>query len=420
MQLDLNDANFAQPPVCATTSLASGESRVIAGKVVMRVVIIWLSITLCGCSNLQPRPPATLMKPFEVQFKENLGDDASKASVPQIRQGIAAFNNELLTQLNNQNNVAWNYSDITFFGVIGTVAGVAADKVGLRNTGAGAATLGTTFPGHYQVEPTFQAYLKAMKRASCTESRVASLPNDLEALLNALDTSSDDADALQAVLAAHQNLQSDVYGALNTIRTDLATSILTSRPTDASVSDISGTLAKFKNASLKPSEVSAANSTGDKMVKQLRLDASLKLTDAKRDVRLEQDKLSTFESTRKSLETDSANARQILALKQQAFDAMPKITITAENPSPNPPKEQLDLKKAQGAAEKVNADLTLARSREMGQRQILSEAFTRLRIAEKIDSAAKATSVEEKARDLKAAIEQLKGLAGALELCTKL
>lgn len=385
-------------------------------------VLSQVALVLGGCANLRPSLPDMVMKPFEIQYESTLGADSANASLPAVRSALSTFSSDLLVQLKSQNEVAWNFSDLTFFGVVATVAGTAADKIGLRNTGAGAATLGVATPAHYQVEPTFQAYLKAMKRLACVQSRVADLPLGLGMTLSDIQATAANADDLKEVLAAYQGMQSTIYAAVNALRTDLATSILTSRPTEASTTDFSATLTKFKTASLTAGEANVPKTGANLVLVARRNKANVNLQAAQQAAAAEQQQVAVASLRRSRLERESNAEAAKLATHQGEVATLMSIKPGDPNLPSDPRYVELMRKqktledRAELAATSYSDSVlqeTLASRRAAAAEQAVVDATN-------VRNNAMAATAEDISRAQTLAMEQIKGLAAALALCTAL
>lgn len=71
-------------------------------------------------------------------------------------------------------------SEILYYGTIFAVAGAAATKIGLRNTGLGMSVGSSLFTSHYQQKVQQQAFRRSVARLDCAEKAIAPIRPDVE------------------------------------------------------------------------------------------------------------------------------------------------------------------------------------------------------------------------------------------------
>ncbi len=386
------------------------------------LVLATLVVMQTGCGVLAPKVPDEALQPFEVRFQKQLGDAPAVASLEQIKAGVSAFSTELIADMNRTNKEAWTYSDITFFGVLGTVAGTAASKIGLRNTGAGAAALGAAFPAHYQTEPTFQAYLKGMKRTTCVQARIGGLPKNLDDIMRDLATTPN-ADDLKEVLTAYRSIPADIYSGMNLIRTDLALTILTSRPTEASVSDFNSTLSKFKNAAVTTKEAGAADNAARQQLLARRANAAAMVVQSQTDEHAAKvrDVLEADNVARLQREVDAkVGAYKAKKLQVANLKAAAAAAAAASGSVAGPVAEDAEEQRLHAEATKATDAHMLGHARHIAGQSKLNQLAVFTRKAQQELADANATTPEEQARVTVSAIEQVKALSGAIATCAGL
>ena len=139
---------------------------------VLRMSMLALLVTGTGCATMYPVVPR--WTPAEIIRKAEpdpfIGADAVEAR--KLVQGTR----QLLSDAAHDRRIAdIAASEVTFYGTLLGVLGLSLDKAGLKNTGGGAATLGTLFAGRYKLGDQEVVFRKAEARAACLELALAEM-----------------------------------------------------------------------------------------------------------------------------------------------------------------------------------------------------------------------------------------------------
>jgi hypothetical protein len=139
---------------------------------VLRMSMLALLVTGTGCATMYPVAPrwtaAEIIKKAEPD--SFIGADAVEAR--KLVQGTR----QLLSDAAHDRRIAdIAASEVTFYGTLLGVLGLSLDKAGLKNTGGGAATLGTLFAGRYKLSDQEVVFRKAEARAACLELALAEM-----------------------------------------------------------------------------------------------------------------------------------------------------------------------------------------------------------------------------------------------------
>lgn len=124
-------------------------------------------LLLCGCSTY---PLIPSWSAAEIDKAGIAGDPYLAATPEQALTRIRGIRELLARETDSRRIKEIIASEVTFYGTFLGALGVSLDKLGLRNTGAGAATLSTIFAGRYRLADQQQAFRKAEARAACLES----------------------------------------------------------------------------------------------------------------------------------------------------------------------------------------------------------------------------------------------------------
>lgn len=119
-----------------------------------------------GCATVYPVAPRWSAEEIKGAAEPDpfIGADAAEATA--LVQGVR----QLLSDAAHNRRIAdIAASEVTFYGTLLGVLGLSLDKAGLKNTGAGAATLGTLFAGRYKLADQEVVFRKAEARAACLE-----------------------------------------------------------------------------------------------------------------------------------------------------------------------------------------------------------------------------------------------------------
>ena len=141
-------------------------------KPLLRMSVLALLVTGTGCATMYPVAPRWTADEIKAAAKPDpfIGADAAEAR--KLVQGTR----QLLSDAAHNRRIAdIAASEVTFYGTLLGVLGLSLDKAGLKNTGGGAATLGTLFSGRYKLADQEVVFRKAEARAACMELALAEM-----------------------------------------------------------------------------------------------------------------------------------------------------------------------------------------------------------------------------------------------------
>lgn len=131
-----------------------------------------LLVTTTSCATMYPVAPRWTADEIKKAAEPDpfIGADAKEAR--KLVQGTR----QLLSDAAHNRRIAdIAASEVTFYGTLLGVLGLSLDKAGLKNTGGGAATLGTLFSGRYKLADQEVVFRKAEARAACLELALAEM-----------------------------------------------------------------------------------------------------------------------------------------------------------------------------------------------------------------------------------------------------
>lgn len=137
---------------------------------VLRMSMLALLVTSTGCATMYPVAPRWTADEIKKAAEADPFIGANAAEARKLVQGTRRL---LSDAAHNRRIADITASEITFYGTLIGVLGLSLDKAGLKNTGGGAATLGTLFSGRYKLADQEVVFRKAEARAACLELALA-------------------------------------------------------------------------------------------------------------------------------------------------------------------------------------------------------------------------------------------------------
>jgi hypothetical protein len=197
---------------------------------VLRMSMLALLVTSTGCATIYPVAPRWTAAEIK---KAAAADPFIGTNATEARKLVQGTRRLLSDAAHNRRIADITASEITFYGTLIGVLGLSLDKAGLKNTGGGAATLGTLFSGRYKLADQEVVFRKAEARAACLELALAetSVPggqsnflakNQFESASGLVATNATKANALHAqVQAANADVPRLVAESLRRLINDL-------------------------------------------------------------------------------------------------------------------------------------------------------------------------------------------------------
>jgi hypothetical protein len=139
---------------------------------VLRMSMLALLVTSTGCATIYPVAPRWTAAEIK---KAAAADPFIGTNATEARKLVQGTRRLLSDAAHNRRIADITASEITFYGTLIGVLGLSLDKAGLKNTGGGAATLGTLFSGRYKLADQEVVFRKAEARAACLELALAEM-----------------------------------------------------------------------------------------------------------------------------------------------------------------------------------------------------------------------------------------------------
>ncbi|WP_426699871.1 hypothetical protein ACPPVV_10680 [Rhodanobacter sp. Col0626] len=190
-------------------------------------------LATASCTTLYPVVPRTT----ESELEQKGALLQSSITTPEEARNLVFGKEDELSRAAYDKQVAnIVFQEVTFYGTFMAVAGVVANSIAARNTGAGLAALSSALSGHYQPGDQRLAFQKAETAMLCIKDAISPIdPAIREAFDENFDLSGDDAKDLAT---AYYNVPVVTVHAIRTIGTNLLVALNSFTLPTPSASDI--------------------------------------------------------------------------------------------------------------------------------------------------------------------------------------
>lgn len=130
---------------------------------------------LSNADNLIPIPAESEYESYSAKMRtiSPNGDP----TLSEFRSQLIVFIGEYHKRAAERRKMEWDSSGMATYGGLGAVLGGIANKTGLINTGAGIAGIGLATGSRYNFSQQSLVYFNALKKLSCIEAKVSSVPS---------------------------------------------------------------------------------------------------------------------------------------------------------------------------------------------------------------------------------------------------
>lgn len=225
----------------------------------MRCLVIAIALLLtASCTTLYPVEKRTT----ESELEQKGAQLQSSITTPEEARNLVFGKEDDLSRATYNKQVAdIVFQEVTFYGTFMAVAGVVADSIAARNTGAGLAALGSALSGHYQPREQKLAFQKAETAMLCIKDAISPIdPAIREAFDENFDLSGDDA---KDIATAYYNVPVVTVHAVRTVGTNLLVALNSFTLPTPSASDITALGKSLEASKQRSADIVGKTSSGD-------------------------------------------------------------------------------------------------------------------------------------------------------------